>query len=835
MQVYDSADKATSTLVTKEQGAQFQVAQTAEFFEILSSTLYSNPMAAFIQEVICNAWDSHIDAGITDTPLNITLGDGFLTVQDFGSGIPHDKMVEIYCVYGKSTKKQDSAQTGGFGLGCKSPFAYTDNFQVTSCNSGVKKVYVLKKSDPNHDGLPSCVPILHMPCTYTGVTVSIPVKNEDLYKVRQYITQTCHLGSINALLDGEPLGVIDLGRKVGSYQFSVNNLGSGIHVRYGSVIYPVRNHEAYSVEFEDITRFLNDTCQSNLVIQAAPDSLAITPSREALSMQTITQESLFTLFDTFIRDVPEQMYKEVMDAVITLEKNNLPKMAATGVASLIREFATPDYTYNWLRDYHKVSTIEFENYQVIKHTILSRLQYTHFAVGKPFYYQVMNQRMDILCQMVPKKDLHKHLKVLKLRQQYRLCTPRLGKVMSQYHRKGIQAYLANPTLQKKPLCIVANTFGGNDKAPPYTPINIATSFSDSALDTLLKVRTIVLTQTRANTWNQLQRRTGYCAGMLQLTLPDRKEETIEKAAALFKKAGYTVLCVRAPKREYSPKARTNSDRPVRSEGGFPVLHNKQVMSISNMLMPMSGKSADKFYLDAPAYRTNPAPKYIDQKKVKAYFRMSTSYNKESECRTGYMRQGVVLNLCAHLFGSEVAIVQTTTQQAKFSHLPDLNEYFVQWVNSKLEAKKASPIMVQAATEYVESSAGYNIRQSRVLELIRKFPKVLTGLYLTPAIDLSPLETLEKDVWVVLFSDAARYSEQGMPKLAAQVKSILLPKREMETYDILRKVFNQDVYNVHYSFRRLLPYLESGTLPEPHKTEIRIINLLIKQVKANAKD
>jgi len=39
-------------------------------------------------------------------------------------------MGPLYGTYGGSDKKNNGTETGGFGLGCKSPFAYGDHFEV---------------------------------------------------------------------------------------------------------------------------------------------------------------------------------------------------------------------------------------------------------------------------------------------------------------------------------------------------------------------------------------------------------------------------------------------------------------------------------------------------------------------------------------------------------------------------------------------------------------------------------------------------------------------------------------------------------------------------------
>ena len=88
-------------------------------------------------------------------------------------------MQPIYGVYGASTKKQDATVTGGFGLGCKAPFAYSEHFEVTSWHKGTKTIYNLSRSSAEVNGKPGIFPIASFPTTESGLQVRIPLNNGD--------------------------------------------------------------------------------------------------------------------------------------------------------------------------------------------------------------------------------------------------------------------------------------------------------------------------------------------------------------------------------------------------------------------------------------------------------------------------------------------------------------------------------------------------------------------------------------------------------------------------------------------------------------------------------
>src|SRR5690606_14046504 len=175
MLVAHQDDRITHAVIGGKKAINFGISDDPAFFQILSSALYKDPMLAMVRETICNAWDAHIENECTDRPIQITLDDDYLIIKDFGKGIPDNLIGPIYAIYGASTKKNDGRQTGGFGLGCKSPFAYTDHFEVTSCHGGMKTIYNISKSSAGVQGKPTIIPIASFPSNETGIQVKIPL------------------------------------------------------------------------------------------------------------------------------------------------------------------------------------------------------------------------------------------------------------------------------------------------------------------------------------------------------------------------------------------------------------------------------------------------------------------------------------------------------------------------------------------------------------------------------------------------------------------------------------------------------------------------------------
>jgi len=161
---------------------EFTIQNSPHAFKILSSGIYSNEIKSIIRELSCNAWDSHIEAGNTDTPFEVTLPTALnktFSIRDYGTGLSKDDIETLYTSYFKSTKSKSNDYTGAFGLGSKSPFSYTNSFTVTSFYNGKKYIYSAFISE---SGFPSISLLSETDTTdKNGLKVEFSVKNKDVW------------------------------------------------------------------------------------------------------------------------------------------------------------------------------------------------------------------------------------------------------------------------------------------------------------------------------------------------------------------------------------------------------------------------------------------------------------------------------------------------------------------------------------------------------------------------------------------------------------------------------------------------------------------------------
>lgn len=136
---------------TENDSNQFGIGDMGVVLDILTR-LYSNPIQTLTQEYISNARDAMRENNNTNDNIEITLPTKInpsLKIRDYGLGLSQERIKTVFLLYGNSTKRDTNNQTGGFGIGAKSAWSYTDSFMVTSFHKGLKTSYLCHKSNFN--------------------------------------------------------------------------------------------------------------------------------------------------------------------------------------------------------------------------------------------------------------------------------------------------------------------------------------------------------------------------------------------------------------------------------------------------------------------------------------------------------------------------------------------------------------------------------------------------------------------------------------------------------------------------------------------------------------
>ena len=271
---------------------KFGISANAKAFRVLSANLYSDRIAAVLREYATNAADAHIDNGNGDEPFDLHLPttlNPHLIIRDYGTGISPDKIENVYMMYFESDKTQSNEFNGMLGLGCKSAFAYTDNFLVTSFQNGKKYVY---NAFFDEDDYPNMVPLgVEDTTERNGVEIKIAVRREDFYNFYQKASQVYRRFRIRPKQVGHTVTIRDIkhtevgnGWKLRSQDY--NGSEDGAYAVMANIAYPIK------LDDSKLTDKQRAILAADIDISFANGELNIAPSREALTFDSRTVANL---------------------------------------------------------------------------------------------------------------------------------------------------------------------------------------------------------------------------------------------------------------------------------------------------------------------------------------------------------------------------------------------------------------------------------------------------------------------------------------------------------------------------------------------------------------
>lgn len=171
---------------------EFGIGNLGVIMETLRSKIYSNPRKIVLQEIACNARDANREVGKANIPIRIKLPtkhEPELHISDEGPGIDPVRMNEIYLLLGNSTKRDSQEQTGCFGLGSKTPFAYGNSFGIETVakesDGKLRKRDYIAVVDESRKGKLMLVNTQDSDGP-TGTTIKVPIKPDDCQIFKEY-------------------------------------------------------------------------------------------------------------------------------------------------------------------------------------------------------------------------------------------------------------------------------------------------------------------------------------------------------------------------------------------------------------------------------------------------------------------------------------------------------------------------------------------------------------------------------------------------------------------------------------------------------------------------
>ena len=343
---------------------EFRIRNSAKAFSILSSGLYANKIRAVIRELSCNAVDSHAAAGNVSTPFDVHLPNTLephFSIRDYGTGLSHDQVTNIYTTYFESTKTNSNAFIGALGLGSKSPFSYTDNFTVTAIQNGRKGIYT---AFINEAGVPSIAQMMEEATDEpAGVEVKFAVNDRyDFDKFRQEARTVYRHFALKPVVNGNNDFVFDL------IDYETRDVIPGVHslksgrgavAVMGNIAYPIDIPAADQSIEQDVRNLLTCGLEMHFAIgeldfQASREGLSYIPSTIAAIKRKLEQvNAALTVVIAKEADTIENLW----DRAVFLYKKKEHRLWTAAVAKYAVDTNLP--TYN-TKQYSHMARFDFK-------------------------------------------------------------------------------------------------------------------------------------------------------------------------------------------------------------------------------------------------------------------------------------------------------------------------------------------------------------------------------------------------------------------------------------------------------------------------------------------
>jgi hypothetical protein len=354
---------------------------------ILRDKLYSNKIAAVCREVASNSRDANREAGNTQTPVIISISnEGLLdegmsiSFKDSGVGISPSRIDNVFLKYGSSTKRDSNNQTGGFGIGAKTPFAYTNEFLISTVSEEEgKRLHNVYQAVISNEGGQEVSQLLLVSSNETtentGTEIIIPIQDRDeaefvseclkatiLWDVQPelIVGGSNKMKSVKNLIKEEGFKVIygtynsDLfDTKQDGLILQIDGIPYSLNIsQVGRVDSVIQNHIESSRLLDMRTRYYYENTHRNTVITFETGELTLSASREEIEYTKSNIDKIYEKFQNAENCIVEMIMNDFESIDSTLGK--------IGIYNFYRNHSNTDNT-KWfnlelkgmLQDYFK--------------------------------------------------------------------------------------------------------------------------------------------------------------------------------------------------------------------------------------------------------------------------------------------------------------------------------------------------------------------------------------------------------------------------------------------------------------------------------------------------
>lgn len=309
-------DIVAPTVSEKFQDVAFDIDEKgrAYIFKILRDSLYSNKPMAVLKEYSINGLDAHVEAGKSDLPIEVTLPnvlEPVLKIRDFGKGLSHEDIVNVYCKFGASTKRNSNEVCGMMGIGGKCAFSYGDNFVIVSRNGGTKTTYNAYLDETQIGRIAT---LASGPCDEpTGVEIQVPIKTKDIELFAQIAANLFSYFKVPPIIKGRAnfkINRYDNPILSGTDWSFVAN-GMQAIATMGEIGYPI---DATALRADGPDSWMRTYIQKGFIINFPIGVLEVSSSREGLQYTDRTIKAIKAKLAVIKTEIEATLGKEVLSA-----------------------------------------------------------------------------------------------------------------------------------------------------------------------------------------------------------------------------------------------------------------------------------------------------------------------------------------------------------------------------------------------------------------------------------------------------------------------------------------------------------------------------------------
>jgi hypothetical protein len=331
--MYIEESKQTTTLNTNvAQAHSFNIKMDANLYEALSASIYSDKEKAVVREYTTNAIDANRSAGV-ELPVEITISEAEFSVADRGKGMGYRFVTRLFSTYNWSDKRKEETAIGGFGMGSKAAFAYSDTFIVNTIvrrkEVSIKSSYVCHKGQ---GGVPVVMRMSRLRVgndEETGTRISVPLKEkaDDIFRLK-----ACELAQ------DMDFPVKLNGYLIEKYTPIIEQEGSKTSecpkVILQGVAYPLSLHEI----FQDFTgsKGKYSVYGLSVALKVKPGVVMPTLSREAIKWTEESKDRIRTLYLEAVDSLKQKLREKLDKESTLLEKNKIASGLIIGTKDSIK-------------------------------------------------------------------------------------------------------------------------------------------------------------------------------------------------------------------------------------------------------------------------------------------------------------------------------------------------------------------------------------------------------------------------------------------------------------------------------------------------------------------